>query len=114
LGAPNFLHDITPISFLARGQRFNPSDGPAIAGDQQRLASFKLVQDRLGFLVQLFRCNYAHFQKSNTFKVSPQGKVPTSEQSLNRAARSRLAKYLGHLRLVFLTACKFEILKARG
>jgi hypothetical protein len=60
LGAPDFGHDVGPAGLLGGGQRLNPPDGPAIAGDDQRLALLKLVQDRLGLLVQLFCGDYAH------------------------------------------------------
>jgi hypothetical protein len=63
LRAPDFGHEIRPAGWLGGGQRLNPPNGPAIAGDKQRLALLKLVQDRLGFLVQLFRGDYAHVLK---------------------------------------------------
>ena len=43
--------------------RFNAPDGPAIAGDDQGLALFKLVQDGFGFLMQLFGRDGAHSGK---------------------------------------------------
>jgi hypothetical protein len=63
LGLPDFGHDGIPAGLLGNVQRHNPSDGAAIAGYEQRLALFKLVQDRLGFLMQLFCSNCAHLLK---------------------------------------------------
>jgi hypothetical protein len=60
LRAPDFGHDVRPGGLLGGGHGLNPPDGPAIAGDDQRLALLKLVQDRLGFLVQLFCGDDAH------------------------------------------------------
>jgi hypothetical protein len=75
LRAPDFAHDVSPAGFLGGGQGLHPPDGPAIAGDKQRLALLKLVQDRLGFLVQLFCGDYAH-----VLKVTPQ-KCPCKHKS---------------------------------
>lgn len=63
LRAPDFGHDVRPAGLLGGGQGFDPPDGPAIAGDEQSLALLKLVQNRLGFLVQLFCGDYAHVLK---------------------------------------------------
>jgi hypothetical protein len=54
LRAPDFSHDVAPVNWLGGGKRLNAPDGAAVAGNEQRLAPLKLVQDRLGFLVQLF------------------------------------------------------------
>ena len=75
LRAPDFGHDVRPAGLPGGGQWFNPPDSPAIAGDKQRLALLKLVQDHFGFLVQLFCGDYAH-----VLKVTPQ-KCPRKRKS---------------------------------
>ena len=54
LRAPDFGHDVGPADRLGSSQWLDPPDGPAVAGDEQRLALLDLVQDLLGLLVQLF------------------------------------------------------------
>ena len=75
---PHFAHNIPPAGLSGSGHRLNPPDGPAIAGDDQRFALLKLVQNRLGFLVQLFCRDRAHGRKVTPQKchrkfLSPRG-----------------------------------------
>ena len=50
------------------GEWLKAPDGPAIAGNEQRLAPLQLVQDGLGFLVQLFCRDYDHAAKVTPLK----------------------------------------------
>jgi hypothetical protein len=83
LRLPDFTHDVCPTARPGRGQRLNQSNCPAIAGDDQRFALFKLIQNRLGFLVQLFCRDRAHGEKVTPKKCHRKMKNKTGPQSGN-------------------------------